>query len=571
MFSNYSKRVLVVSLMIAMVMLLALTSTTAASAPTNGTDQPENTTCVDGYIINHREQPVDGTKFDPPLKVYAFGMYVPPGTSVNEANLPDLPAMAEQVESLDSLMVPAEGDRSGSYMAWAEVDSNGYFKFEDMPAGYTYHFGFNLPQDWDGIVPQAPRNGTAWTGWTVLQDLGEVNGKQKCHRIVFKIRRLFDVTVLKWEELMDGTVQPGAGWDITFLPQGDPFVHKQAGTTDESGRVTFTITPGKWLVKEKVKPGWTPITPPSVYLHLDQYAPPGAQAPIIFKNRQPACKGEIEVEKIGWGRDASGRLIPLGPLAGWKIVLSRYDGNMHPISGYTDASGKVTFSGLYPGVYQVKEYVQPGWKPMSDNPQTVVLSGCDTESVTFENVETTGDLSIRGRKLYKAWVPPFKGQIVGLSGWKITATLKGSDPERTVETTTNALGEYEFSAETLRNAGIAFPGATVTVCEESRDNWIHITPKCVDVTFPYPVPPDYKGATVNFTNIQDPPLPGTGVAASTASAVAVSNCQETYLVRPGDTLSGIAASHGTTVLAIAQVNGISNMNLIRAGSTVCVR
>jgi len=250
-------------------------------------------------------------------------------------------------------------------------------------------------------------------------------------------------------------------------------------------------------------------------------------------------------------------------------VLSRFDGQMHPVSGYTDASGMVTFSGLYPGVYQVKEYVQSGWKAMTENPKTVVLTGCDTETVTFENEEIIGDLSIRGRKLYKAWVPPYKGDIVGLSGWKITATLKGSDPERTVETTTDALGQYEFSEETLRTAGIAFPGATVTVCEEDRDNWIHITPKCVDVTFPYPVPPDYEGAVVHFTNIQDPPLPGTGV--STTSAPDVANCQETYTVRPGDNLSSIAISHGTTPLAIAQANGISNMNLIRAGSTICVR
>ncbi len=31
------------------------------------------------------------------------------------------------------------------------------------------------------------------------------------------------------------------------------------------------------------------MTPSSVYLTLDQYAPPGATDPVIFKNREPIC------------------------------------------------------------------------------------------------------------------------------------------------------------------------------------------------------------------------------------------------------------------------------------------
>ncbi|WP_300345516.1 LysM peptidoglycan-binding domain-containing protein [Nesterenkonia sp.] len=37
----------------------------------------------------------------------------------------------------------------------------------------------------------------------------------------------------------------------------------------------------------------------------------------------------------------------------------------------------------------------------------------------------------------------------------------------------------------------------------------------------------------------------------------------TYTVQPGDTLSSIAAAHGTTVAALAEANGISNVNLIK--------
>lgn len=45
---------------------------------------------------------------------------------------------------------------------------------------------------------------------------------------------------------------------------------------------------------------------------------------------------------------------------------------------------------------------------------------------------------------------------------------------------------------------------------------------------------------------------------------------QTYVVRPGDTLSTIAKKFGTTVAAIAAANGISNPNLIAAGRQLAV-
>lgn len=484
----------------------------AAGGDDNGS--PRGTVCVDGYVINHREVPVDGTRALPPLVVQASG----PGGP-----------------------------------ATASVDSQGYFKFDNLPAG-QWQFSLPLPTDWDGIVPQAGRGGVAQMIPTLLEP------KDGCYRIVFKIRRLFDITVIKWEESLDGTVSPGSGWKITFTPVKDPFVKAQTKTTNSQGTAVFTVTPGTWTISEQVKPGWHPITPSTVTLTLDQYAAPGATDPVVFKNREPVCKGSIQVEKHGLGRDANGGLVWLGPLAGWQITLTRADGAIAPISKTTDASGRATFSNLTPGVYVVTEHVQVGWKPVGENPRTVVLRGCETASVLFENEEISGQLTIRGKKTYRVWTGPAGG--LGLAGWQITATLVGTS--QSITTTTNALGEYFFSQADLAAAGIGFPGATVQVCEEERYNWIPVTPKCQTIRFPYPVPPDYTGAVVNFVNVQDPPLPGTGGQISPT-------CQQTYQVQPGDTLSGIARRFGTTVQAIAQASGIRNPNHIRAGQLVCVR
>ena len=79
-------------------------------------------------------------------------------------------------------------------------------------------------------------SGVAETGWTQLEGR---KGKH-CHVVVFKIVRQFDVTVLKWEEKLDGSVKPGEDWKITATPQGDPFAVKQTETTDASGAAVLT-------------------------------------------------------------------------------------------------------------------------------------------------------------------------------------------------------------------------------------------------------------------------------------------------------------------------------------------
>ena len=549
---------LMVALIAALTMLVTMTGVSFAgeSKPTR------STVCVDGYVINHREQPVDGTQFDPQLKVYAFG--VP--ASFDEASLPDLVADIQSIDTLEALAAQATGDLTGEsfVVKRAPVASNGYWEFSKLPADFYYAFAMQLPMDWDGIVPEAPRNGIAWTGWAKL------NESSDCYDVLFKIRRLFDVTVIKWEELMDGTVQPGEGWTINALPQGDPWAIKQSGTTDNHGTVVLTMTPGKWLIKETIQSGWTPVTPPQVYLTLNQYAPPGATDPVVFKNRQPPCYATITVEKNGLGTNANGSTEWLGPLAGWKITLSRPDGKIYPVTMTTDGSGKVTFKNLIPGVYSVKEAVQAGWKPLSDNPQTVVIRDCENARVLFENLEVAGKLQISGTKYFRAWVPPYQGQTVGLSGWGITATLKGTNPPVYVTTHTNALGNYMFSQATLQAHGMAIPGATITVCEEQRDHWIPVSATCVDVMFPYPVPPNYTGAKVNFTNMQDPP-PGAAVPTVSSGAASSAGCAQAYTVRRGDNLSSIAVANGASVSALTQLNGLANPNMIRAGQTLCIR
>ena len=66
--SKYRKLMILVALIAALTMLASLTgvSFAAGGGTTNG---EQETTCIVGYVINHREVAVDGTKFDPQLSV----------------------------------------------------------------------------------------------------------------------------------------------------------------------------------------------------------------------------------------------------------------------------------------------------------------------------------------------------------------------------------------------------------------------------------------------------------------------------------------------------------------------
>lgn len=231
-------------ILVAVLLAMPITAAASGDAPTSCTT-PDKTLAagpvvVQGWVINHREQPVDGGRTPTPLSVTAIAA---DGAAVN-----------------------------------APVASSGFFQLTLTPG--VWDFQMQLPEGWDGIVPVAGRASLARTGCTALP------GRAQPYLIVFKIRRLFDVTALKWEEMPNGAVQPGAGWNITFQPVRDPFAVRQVRTTGAEGAAMASLTPGVWTVYETGRGGWAPVTPSAVTITLDQYAPPGALDPVVFKNRR---------------------------------------------------------------------------------------------------------------------------------------------------------------------------------------------------------------------------------------------------------------------------------------------
>lgn len=74
----------------------------------------------------------------------------------------------------------------------------------------------------------------------------------------------------------------------------------------------------------------------------------------------------------------------------------------------------------------------------------------------------------------------------------------------------------------------------------------------------------------NANNVQIDPTPYVGASLPSNKTNQSSNQSnaETYIVKKGDTLSGIASKYGTTYQELAKINNISNPNIINVGQII---
>lgn len=84
--------------------------------------------------------------------------------------------------------------------------------------------------------------------------------------------------------------------------------------------------------------------------------------------------------------------------------------------------------------------------------------------------------------------------------------------------------------------------------------------------------PDIAGVSVTSPDAvvaTDPTSPDETVA-PTSTPATVQQSQATYVVQPGDTLSGIAGTYGISLEALAEFNGIADMNTIAPGQELVI-
>ncbi|GMQ81494.1 MAG: hypothetical protein BMS9Abin05_0926 [Rhodothermia bacterium] len=171
----------------------------------------------------------------------------------------------------------------------------------------------------------------------------------------------------------DGVQDPGEepleNWSIVL--DGGP----TSQLTGPDGKYTFqNVLVGSHLVEEDIQTGWqpSPNLPPSQAVIVVA----NEQAVVNFGNYQPATIKVIKFIDV----NGDGVLDEMEPFSeNWEFTVVG--------SQTTNAMGEAEFPGLPPGVYEVTETPQTGWKISTPqtNPTTVIVASGETKEVLFGN------------------------------------------------------------------------------------------------------------------------------------------------------------------------------------------
>ena len=181
-------------------------------------------------------------------------------------------------------------------------------------------------------------------------------------------------TNLKIIKLEEGTDKPleGAVFEVLY-PNGDVV---GSFATDSKGVIEIPVTiTGNYTVTE--------LTPPEDHLLPERTTQNvtvvhGKTAEVTFWN---APYGSLRVEKISDTGE---------PLEGVTIQIKHIESG-ETQTGTTSGAGVITFDGLEPGGYEVRELAGiKGWQADTDTIQTVSIMTGETSTVTFTNKELPG-------------------------------------------------------------------------------------------------------------------------------------------------------------------------------------
>ncbi len=401
-----------------------------------------------------------------------------------------------------------------------QTAADGSFTFKDLTLG-QWTIWETVPAGWTPVTPAK---------FTVT--LGTPSAPPECVQVRFK-NRPPDVCADGYK--VDEHGKGLAGWTITAQSEADPTL-SMTTVTDAHGYYRFNgLTLGNWVFTEEHKTGWTALTPDMFKVNIT--ATKFCTRVPTFRNQSP--RGCID----GYKRDD----LQVG-LPGWKVWLKPVGGGT-AVSATTDGTGYFKFGNLPVGKYEVWEELQPGWIPMTPTKGVYEVVASDDPAcvpVEFINKQKPRDICIDGYKL------DYYNQKVGLPGWPVT--LKNLVTGVELTTTTDGLGYFRFSN--------LDPGRyQVKVTEQA--GWLPVGPLVKEVTVSWP--PKLECTTVKFYDRQKgqppppppPPPPPNG-------------CAYWHIVRPGQTLSGLAAFYRVSMADIMRLNKIANPDKIYIGQKLCI-
>jgi len=304
------------------------------------------------------------------------------------------------------------------------------------------------------------------------------------------------IHVLKFADLDGNGVQdPGEDgiefWVITLdcIPPDDnddfgPF--RITDTTNDEGLVWFENIPITifCVVSEELRDGWTPTTPTSITVDLNN---PGDEIAVIFGNTPPE-PASIHVLKFA---DLDGDGLQ-GPgeegIAGWEITLQCEDvaGNIEITFAETDAAGMVWFENI-PAFSEciVFEELREGWTPTTPTSFQILLLPGDEIAVIFGNTPLDFDGDGIANELDDDPAPSSQFSDIPLGGTTFGTVIFGSTNLSITDNPANGVNISSTGAATVDVCGtsslVFMAGSSVDVSCGSIT--IEVVLGSVDVTF----------------------------------------------------------------------------------------
>ena len=200
---------------------------------------------------------------------------------------------------------------------------------------------------------------------------------------------------LNANSIRDATDPPLADWQIYIDLNGNGRLDASEPNTvtNREGNYTFAnVSPGRYLVREVLQPGWVQTTPNPGAIDITGNT---NAVGVNFGNNFPT--GSISGFKFN-DLNANGVNEPTEPrVANWQIYLDlNNNGRLEPNepSTLTNPQGNFSFINLPQGVYFVREVPQPGFRQTTPNPTPLTVgNGTNATNLSFGNVLVTGSIS----------------------------------------------------------------------------------------------------------------------------------------------------------------------------------
>jgi tRNA A37 threonylcarbamoyltransferase TsaD len=181
-----------------------------------------------------------------------------------------------------------------------------------------------------------------------------------------------------------------SGWTIfvDYNSDGHLTAGEPSAVTDANGDYTIlNINVGTWRIREVLQPGWTATFPAAAdafgRYHEETFVPGSVFTGNDFGNFQ---NFSISGQKFGDVNQNGIKELNEPRLPGWTIQLDIDADGIVDATTVTDAGGNYSFTNLGPGIYRVREALQPGWTQTTVNPADIVgASGTNVTDIDFGN------------------------------------------------------------------------------------------------------------------------------------------------------------------------------------------